>query len=66
MSKRERGLVNIKDETGFEIYRLVGLLALEAGHGGREAVSERMLLISYMLAAKHWPLKLFPRIRMQF
>ena len=33
MSRREGGLINIKDEIGFGMCRLVGLLALEEGVG---------------------------------
>ena len=51
MSRREGGLVNIKDEVGFGLCRLVGLMALEEGGGGGEAASERMVSMSNKLVS---------------
>ena len=51
MSKREEGLFNIKDEIGFRLCRLDGLLALEGGGCGGEAASERGVSMSKMLVA---------------
>ena len=51
MSGRDGGLVDIKDEIGFGMCRLVGLLALEVGGGGGEAASERTVSMSKILVA---------------
>ena len=51
MSRREGGLVNIKDEIGFGMSRMVGFLALKEGDGGGEAVSVRNVSMSKMLVA---------------
>ena len=51
MSRGEGGLVNIKNEMGFGIGRVVGLLASEEGGGGGKAASERTVSGSEMLVA---------------
>ena len=47
--QKGEGLVNIKDEIGFGMCRLLGLLALEEGGGSGEAASERMVSMSNLL-----------------